>query len=302
MKWLPTFVNRIFFSDEPVLVSPPDLCQNGKNCQKKKCCKHVEGRIIIYVNDSFTNRDLFDEAHAVVSDMFLVPVFGFFNPTSGLVVDAFMDFLQRYTEFNGYKASELFNSIVKLTNTHKNLNEIVILAHGSGGILAEQFLRLMRELKYPNEFINKFKFVLVGSPVCNIEWTRDECGKLISYTGEYLHERTDALGNKKPHKAYYRSKPYCNLCCDEDHSKSVPFPYIESIYNSGDLIATAGVANTSRLCQDMIHVDGVKIEMTDTYGHYNYHLINDSNYKQLCGSYLARDYNTKYSGDSRLRL
>jgi hypothetical protein len=82
----------------------------------------------------------------------------------------------------------------------------------------------------------------------------------------------------------------------------VPFPYIESIYNSGDLIASAGVANASRLCRDMIRVDGVKIEITDTFGHYNYHLINDSNYKQFGGSYLARDYNTKCAGVSRLKL
>lgn len=303
MKWLPISLNRMFFSEEPALVLPPDLCLNCTGCNRKNHCKHVGKRVIIYINGSYTNREIHDDNLRIISDMFTVPCYGFYNPTSGVLIDTFMDFIQRFTSFNGYKACELLNSMVFLTNTHKQLNEVVLVAHGSGGLLAEQFLRLMRELKYDSAFINKFKFILVGSPVCNMKWTRDESGKLISYTGEYLYERTDNLGVKRPHKAYSRAKFYCNLCCDVDHSRSVPFPYIESIYNSNDLVASVGVGNMSRLCQvDMIDIDGVKIEIPDMSGHYNYHNVNDENYRHYCKSYLARDYNTKYTGDTCKRI
>lgn len=303
MKWLPKFINRLFFSDEPVLVNPPDLCPNGQSCQKKKCCKHIDKRVLVYINGSYTNREVFNDNLNIISNMFLLPCFGFYNPTSGLVVDTFMDSIQRFTSFNSYKTCELLNSMIKLTNTMTDVEEIVILAHGSGGLLAEQLLRLLRELKYPEVFINKFKFILVGTPVCNMKWTRDECGKLVSYTGTILHETPDGLGNKKPHKAYYKSKIYCNMCCEIDHSKNVPFPYIESIYNSGDMIASAGVGNSSRLCQsDMINVDGIRIEIPDTNGHYNYHIVDDNNNKHYYKSYLARDYNPKYIGDSSTKV
>ncbi len=48
----------------------------------------------------------------------------------------------------------------------------------------------------------------------------------------------------------------------------------------------------------MIDIDGIKIEIPDTCGHYNYHCVNDNNYKHYCKSYVARDYNLKYSGDT----
>jgi len=293
MKWLPASINRIFVSEEPALIPPPSGHTKKKNCK----------RVIVYINGSYINRQIHDDNLNIISDMFLVPCYGFYNPTSGILVDTFMDFIQRFTSFNGYKSCELLNSMVYLTNSHKTIEEIVILAHGSGGLIAEQFLSLMRELNYDSSFINKFKFVLVGSPVCNMKWTRDNSGKLIGYTGKHLHEKTDNLGIKKPHKAYYRSKFYCNLCCNVDHSDSVPFPYIESVYNSDDLFASIGVGNTTRLCQtDMIDVDGVKIEIPETAGHYNYHIVGENNHKYYCRSYLARDYDTKYTSTNYKNL
>lgn len=296
LPYFPYFINRIFLTEEPCLVKPKDLC-NG-NCIKKNCQKCINKRVIIYVNGSYTNREIHNNNLDIISCMFNIPCFGFYNPTSSFFVDTILDFIQRFTCFNGYKAQALLNEMICFTNENISVDEVVILTHGSGGLIAEQFLRLLRERKYCPKFINKFKFILVGSPVCNMKWTRNEKGRLISYTGAYLHEKQDLFGNKKCHKAYLRSKFYNNMCCDEDHSKSVPFPYIEHIFNTNDLIATAGIANNSKIAQsDMLCLDGVKIEICNKYGHFNYHLVDDENYKLYCQSYLARDYNPRCKYD-----
>lgn len=299
--FLPHFINRIFFSEQPVLVEPIDLCKDLSECSIKGQCNHIHSRVIVYVNGSYTNYEIFTDSLTLISEMFTVPCFGFYNPTSGLYVDTFMDIVQRFTTTPGCKARELLNSMIYLTNTYKKVDEIVILSHGSGGIISEQFLRLMRDLKYPTKFINKFKFVLVGSPVCNMRWTRDEKGRLVGYTGKQLHERVDMFGNRRPYVGYYKCKFYTNTCCDEDHSEDVPYPYIESVYNTNDLVSSLGIGNKSVLCQDMIDIDGCKIEIPDKYGHYNYHIMNDSNYALYRRSYLARDYNTRYSRDCTVK-
>lgn len=302
INFLPYYVNRIFFSPKPTLLVPTDVCPG--NCGKK-CCKHLEKKIIVGVNGTGMIEEFNRDAQICMSDMFSLPVYFFSIETSSIWIDIWNCFFQKFSHTPSYHAEVLFCEMIKFTNIH-DLDEVILVGHGNGGKVICDFLDILREKNFPPEFINKFRFILVGSNVCKSKWTRDECGKLISCTGDALCEKSDAFGNLKPHRSYSKSKYYNNDCnddkCDIDHSKCVPFPYFEHIWNSNDLVARCGVANTSRVVScDMQDMEGCKIEICDRYGHLNYLFVDDDNAKAYSKSLLAPYYNCEYKNDKTVK-